>query len=78
MTKDKDSREGGFGEAPPAKPAEEKPAQEKPVKYTVAPGRTITTLRGAVGALKPLRAMDFTRGQVALDELVQSGDVIKS
>ncbi len=52
-------------------------AAEKPAVYVVAPGKTITTLRGPAAASKQLTPRDFVRGQAAIDELVASGDVLK-
>lgn len=65
--------------APADPPAATSPATtEKSAVYAVAPGKTITTLRGPAHAGKQLTARDFVRGQKAIDELVASGDILKT
>jgi hypothetical protein len=45
--------------------------------YIVAPGGSISCLRGVVDAGQPVQALDFAHGKAALDDLVARGAVIK-
>lgn len=44
--------------------------------YVVAPGGSISCLRGVVDAGQPVQASDFAHGKAALDDLVNRGAVI--
>lgn len=45
--------------------------------YVVAPGGSISCLRGVVDAGEPVQALDFAHGKAALDDLVARGAVLK-
>ena len=61
------------GPPPPAPPA---PANLPP--YSVAPGKSITCLRGHLTEGTEVFARDFQGGQDTLDDLVARGGVVKS
>lgn len=44
--------------------------------YIVAPGGSISCLRGIVDEGQPVQALDFAHGKAALDDLVNRGAVI--
>lgn len=67
--------------APPPPPTLEEIPEEKPViatTYVVAEGKSVTTKRGAIGALEHVWPNDFSGGQKDLDHWVAHGFVTKT
>ena len=62
------------------KEAAEKAQAEKDKKppYYMAEGKAVTSLKGILGHPTEVKAEYFTGGQKRLDELVDSGHVVKS
>lgn len=61
---------------PPKEPEPPEPAKD-PV-YAIAPGRSLTSLRGILGPGTVVTAKYFLHGQATLDDLVKSGALVKS
>jgi hypothetical protein len=59
--------------APPPAAALSAPAN---VRYFVAEGRLIYTLKGKRGAFKPIAARELPGGQADLEKLLQAGDIV--
>lgn len=59
------------------KPAETKPAETKPAGPCVAPGRSVTSLRGLLGPGTVVSARDFACGEESLQALIDCGAVVK-
>jgi hypothetical protein len=77
---------GGPPPAPAAPPASPPPSASEPeapkvlvaTTYTVEESKSVTTLRGTIGALEPVWAQDFKGGQKDLDHWVAEGFVKKT